>query len=370
MTIPNTNIYSYPLDPDEQVTAVKNVNIEVSENTHERRDLIVVGTAIAKGEDMPARGTIYVFDVIKVAPDPEKPETGRKLKLIGKESVKGAVTALSGIGGQGFIIVAQGQKCMVRGLKEDGSLLPVAFMDMQCYVNVAKELKGTGMVILGDAVKGLWFAGYSEEPYRMTLFGKDPEYLEVVAADFLPDGNKLYMLVADSDCNLHVLQYDPEDPKSSNGDRLLSRSKFYTGNFASSVTLLPRTAVSSEFPESSEEAMDVDETFAKHQVLIASQNGSLALVTSVAEESYRRLSALQSQLINTVDHPAGLNARAFRAIESDGAAGRGMVDGNLLRLWLNMGKQRQAEIAGRVGATEWEIKADLETIGGDGLGYL
>ncbi|EKV04111.1 Cleavage and polyadenylation specificity factor subunit A, putative [Penicillium digitatum PHI26] len=365
-----TIIDSYPLDPDEQVTAVKNVNIEVSENTHERMDLIVVGTAIAKGEDMPARGTIYVFDVIKVAPDPERPETGRKLKLIGKETVKGAVTALSGIGGQGFIIVAQGQKCMVRGLKEDGSLLPVAFMDMQCYVNVVKELKGTGMVILGDAVKGLWFAGYSEEPYRMTLFGKDPEYLEVVAADFLPDGNKLYMLVADSDCNLHVLQYDPEDPKSSNGDRLLSRSKFYTGNFASSVTLLPRTAVSSELTESSEEAMDVDETFAKYQVLIASQNGSLALVTSVAEESYRRLSGLQSQLINTVDHPAGLNARAFRATESDGAAGRGMVDGNLLRLWLNMGKQRQAEIAGRVGATEWEIKADLETIGGDGLGYL
>jgi cleavage and polyadenylation specificity factor subunit 1 len=44
----------------------------------------------------------------------------------------------------------------------------------------------------------------------MTLFGKDPEYLEVVTADFLPDGSKLYLLVADSDCNLHVLQYDPE----------------------------------------------------------------------------------------------------------------------------------------------------------------
>lgn len=44
----------------------------------------------------------------------------------------------------------------------------------------------------------------------MALFGKDPEYLEVVTADFLPDGNKLYFLVADSDCNLHVLQYDPE----------------------------------------------------------------------------------------------------------------------------------------------------------------
>lgn len=44
----------------------------------------------------------------------------------------------------------------------------------------------------------------------MALFGKDPNYLEVVAADFLPDREKLYILVADSDCNLHVLQYDPE----------------------------------------------------------------------------------------------------------------------------------------------------------------
>ncbi|KAJ5180391.1 Cleavage/polyadenylation specificity factor A subunit C-terminal [Penicillium capsulatum] len=363
-------IDSHPLDPAEHVTSVKNVNMEISENTHERKDLIVVGTAITKGEDIPARGCIYVFDVIEVVPEPGQPETGRKLKLVGKESVKGAVTALSGIGGQGFVVVAQGQKCMVRGLKEDGSLLPVAFMDMQCYVNVAKELKGTGMCILGDAVKGLWFAGYSEEPYKMTLFGKDPEYTEVVAADFLPEGEKLYMLVADSDCNLHVLQYDPEDPKSSNGDRLLNRSKFYTGNFASTVTLLPRTAVSSELVESGADEMDVDVSIASHHVLIAAQNGSLALVTTIAEDSYRRLTALQSQLANTIEHPGGLNPRAFRAVESDGAGGRGMVDGTLLRQWLSLGKQRQAEIAGRVGATDWEVRADLETVGGDGLGYL
>lgn len=48
----------------------------------------------------------------------------------------------------------------------------------------------------------------------MTLFGKDLDELEVVTADFLPDGKKLYILVADSDCNLHVLQYDPEGTKS------------------------------------------------------------------------------------------------------------------------------------------------------------
>ncbi|PYH72415.1 cleavage/polyadenylation factor CFT1 [Aspergillus vadensis CBS 113365] len=369
---PNTwsIIDSYSLGADEYVMSMKNISLEVSENTHERKDMIVVGTAIARGEDIPSRGCIYVFEVVQVVPDPDDPETDRKLKLIGKESVKGAVTALSEIGGQGFVLVAQGQKCMVRGLKEDGSLLPVAFMDMQCYVSVVKELKGTGMCILGDAVKGVWFAGYSEEPYKMSLFAKDLDYLEVSAAEFLPDGKRLFIVVADGDCNIHVLQYDPEDPKSSNGDKLLSRSKFHTGNFASTLTLLPRTMVSSEKMISKSDEMDIDNQSALHQVLMTTQNGSLGLITCMPEEPYRRLSALQSQLTNTLEHPCGLNPRAFRAVESDGTAGRGMLDGNLLFKWIDMSKQRKTEIAGRVGAREWEIKADLEAISGDGLGYL
>lgn len=136
------------------------------------------------------------------------------------------------------------------------------------------------------------------------------------------------------------------------------------------MALLPRTAVSSEQVIFDSNDMDLDLDIPQHQVLIASENGSLALVTSVPEDSYRRLSALQSQLTNTLEHPCGLNPRAFRAVESDGTAGRGMIDGTLLRQWLDLGRQRQNEIAGRVGANEWEIRADLEAIGGGGLGYL
>lgn len=123
--------------------------------------MIVVSSTFPRGEDIAARGYIYIFDIIKVVPDPEQPESNLKLKIVGKEQLKGAVTALSGIGGQGFFIVAQGQKCMVRGLKDDGSILPVAFIDVQCYVSVIKELRGTGMCLIGDALKGLWFVGYS-----------------------------------------------------------------------------------------------------------------------------------------------------------------------------------------------------------------
>lgn len=65
-------------------------------------------------------------------------------------------------------MVAQGQKCLVRGLKEDGTLLPVAFIDMQCYVTVVKELKGTGMCLMADAIKGVWLTGYYVRPFQPT----------------------------------------------------------------------------------------------------------------------------------------------------------------------------------------------------------
>lgn len=44
----------------------------------------------------------------------------------------------------------------------------------------------------------------------MTLFGKSNAKLSVMAAEFLPDGERLYILVADDDSNINILQYDPE----------------------------------------------------------------------------------------------------------------------------------------------------------------
>jgi cleavage and polyadenylation specificity factor subunit 1 len=136
------------------------------------------------------------------------------------------------------------------------------------------------------------------------------------------------------------------------------------------MNLLPRTQVSSELAYPNNDDMETDNSTPLHHVLVTSQTGSIALVTTVSEESYRRFSALQSQLINTLEHPCGLNPRAYRAVESDGITGRGMIDGNLVHRWLDLGVQRRTEIAGRVGADIWQIRADLESIGSAGLGYL
>jgi len=199
------------LEPHEIIMCIKTLNLEISESTNERKQLVTVGTAISKGEDLPIKGRIYVFDVVSVVPEPDRPETNKRLKQIAKEDVaRGAITGVSEIGTQGFMLVAQGQKCMVRGLKEDGTLLPVAFMDMNCYVTTVKELPGTGLCLFADAAKGVWFAGYTEEPYKMILFGKSGKNMEIVAADLLPDGKELYIVAADADCGLHVMQFDPE----------------------------------------------------------------------------------------------------------------------------------------------------------------
>lgn len=160
---------SRELDHGEVIMCIKTMSLEISEQTHDRQDLVVVGTAIIRSDGLPQIGRVYIFAIIDVVPEPGIPQTGRKFKLIIKEELKGAVTAVSPIGTQGFLMVAQGQKCLVRGLKEDGTLLPVAFIDMQCYVTVVKELKGTGMCLMADAIKGVWLTGYYVRPFPNPL---------------------------------------------------------------------------------------------------------------------------------------------------------------------------------------------------------
>lgn len=52
-----------------------------------------------------------------------------------------------------------------------------------------------------------------------------------------------------------------------------------------------------------------------------------------------------------------------------GGGGRSVVDGKLVQRWLELGSQRRAEVAGRVGVGVEEVRDELEALGG-GLGFL
>ena len=164
-----TIVQSIPLSPSELVLTLKILPLSTREsNLDFREEVVVVGTCVLKGEDLAATGNLYIYRIIPVAPDPDRPGTNNALKLLYKESCKGAVTALSSVGTQGFLMLSVGQKILVKGFKgEEGKeLLPVAFLDTRLHTTVCKELvgpggRGTGLVVIGDALGGLWFVGYT-----------------------------------------------------------------------------------------------------------------------------------------------------------------------------------------------------------------
>ncbi len=139
------------------------------------------------------------------------------------------------------------------------------------------------------------------------------------------------------------------------------------------MTLLPRTKAATIL-SSSPDAMDVavNATIPEHEILITTSTGSISLLSPLSEAQYRRLSTLTSHLTNTLYHACGLNPRAYR-IDRDAPEGmvgsRTVVDGTILMRWMELGSQRRAEVAGRVGVDVEEVRDELVALMG-GLGYL
>nr|POF20042.1 protein cft1 [Quercus suber] len=372
----HTLISSLEMPYSEQVTSIKVMKLESSEHSHEQKYYVVVGTSAQRGEDMPCKGAVTVFEIIDVVPQPERPETGLKLHVFAREETKGAVTAVDSFPG-GLVGIIQGQKVMIRGLKEDGSCLPVAFLDALCHMTTLKSLGRSGLWLLGDVCKGLWLGGYMQEPYKLTPLGKSRTQMEVMVAEFLPFDQHLYIVVIDADTNMHVLQYDPENPRSMSGTRLLERSAFHLGHFPTSLTLVPSSLgpfAQQTLSNGHHEAHDGGESGAQafHHVLTTTQTGSIGLVTALDESTYRRLGALQTQLSSILEHAAGLNPRSYRAVaETEGTGARvGVIDGNLIQRIAELGSLKRSEVLGRAGGDIWGLRSDLEIIGGGGLEYL
>ena len=91
-----------------------------------------------------------------------------------------------------------------------------------------------------------------------------------------------------------------------------------------------------------------------------------------AADSYRMLSALQTYLTSTLPHSLGLSPKTHRNVDVDmSVGGRGMLDGNVLRRWMELGSWKRAEGISRIGSEgEWEVKALLEGVSGRGLGFF
>lgn len=110
---------------------------------------------------------------------------------------------------------------------------------------------------------------------------------------------------------------------------------------------------------------ELDMVSPQSRLIYCSTDGSISSLTPVDAEVFQRLQLLQGQLGRNVQHVAGLNPRAFRAVRSEGRAGskalsRGIVDGGLVMgAWWDMSLGRQGEMTRQIGTDARTVVEDL-----------
>ncbi|KZT66632.1 hypothetical protein DAEQUDRAFT_714689 [Daedalea quercina L-15889] len=341
----------YEFAPNEFVTCLDCVTLESVSTETGTKDFIAVGTTINRGEDLAVKGAVYIFEVVEVVPDVS---TGSKrwhqLKLRCRDDAKGPVTALCGM--DNYLVSSMGQKIFVRAFDLDERLVGVAFLDVGVYVTTLRAVKN--LLLIGDAVKSIWFVAFQEDPYKLAILGKDPHTVCVTSADLFFADNRISLLACDEDGVIRLYEYDPHDPESRGGQHLLRRTEFHgQAEYRASALIAGRKTKDADIPQA--------------KLICGSTDGSLSSFTYVDENSFKRLHLLQGQLTRNVQHVAGLNPKAFRIVRNDYVSkplSKGILDGNLLSTFEDLPVPRQHETTRQIGTERGTVLKDWLAING------
>ncbi|WVQ81298.1 protein CFT1 [Cryptococcus sp. DSM 104549] len=345
-------IDGYDFDQNEEVLCMESVMLESPGATGGFRDFIAVGTGFNFGEDRATRGNVYIFEILEtVGPEGGTKTSGWKLRLRTKDPARNPVNAISNI--NGYLLHTNGPKLYVKGLDFDDRLMGLAFLDVQLYATTIKVFKN--FIIVGDLSKSFWFVTLQEHPYKFTTVSKDLQQVSVVTADFLVHDGQLTFLSSDRNGDMRMLDFDPTDPDSLNGERLTLKTEYNTGSPAmvSKVIARRKTAEEDWAPQT--------------QIVYATADGALTTVVSVKDARFKRLQLVSDQLVRNAQHVAGLNPRAFRTVRNDllpRPLSKGILDGGLLNHFALQPISRQKEMMRQIGTDAVTVASDLQALGG------
>ncbi|KAI8084961.1 CPSF A subunit region-domain-containing protein [Halteromyces radiatus] len=352
-------------DEFEQGLSLECVPLESKQTSSGRKHFLTVGTGVLRGEDSPMKGAIYVYEVIEVVPEPDNPQTNHKFKFLHKEDVKGAVTAMCDV--SGHLAACIGSKMIVWSFEDNESLVGVAFIDVQIYVTCMCSIKN--FILLGDVQKSIWFLGFQLEPAKLVLLGKDYQSFEVGSVNYIIDDKSLYLMVGDTDDNLDIYQYAPYNLQSIAGQKLMRRGDFHVGSQVRTMIRLPQITINN---------INDNKTFQysrRHFCLCGSFSGSISVVSPIPEKTFKRLNTLYGQLVNSIQHVAGLNPRAYRLIKGSKqrmASNRtkAVLDGDLIHAFAGLAVDRQKDLTKQIGTTVPRIMEDIVEIMGINIDYF
>jgi cleavage and polyadenylation specificity factor subunit 1 len=329
---------------NEYVCALESVTLETASTEAGYKDFIAVGTTIDRGEDLAVKGATYIFEIVEVVPSAPWPQRWYKLRLRCRDDAKGPVTALAAF--SGYLVSSMGQKIFVRAMDSDERLVGVAFLDIGVYVTCLRTVKN--LLLIGDAVKGVWLVAFQEDPYKLVVLGKDPKQVCVSAADYLFSGDGLSLVSCDEDGVIRLYDYDPSDPESKGGHYLSLRTEFHShSEYRSSVMIARRTKDEPILPQA--------------KLICGGIDGSIASLTPVSETSAKRMQLLQGHLVRNVQHVAALNPKALRVVPNETVSKpllRGMFDGNLVMNFTELPVPKQQQMSKQIGSDKEDILQD------------
>lgn len=322
----------YEFQQCEVVSCVELVTLRSVGSVSGLKDYIAVGTIISHGEDRPARGATYIFDIVEVVAPQHDPAARFKLRLMVKDENKGPITAISDM--NGYLIVVMGLKLFVRALEKDEWMITVAFLDTPFQATGLERLKN--FLLLTDVHKSVWFIAFQEEPYRLVVISKDYSEIYQSHGSFLIQEDQMTIVTAAKDGVLRLYDYAPNISASQGGQRLLVRSEFGGCSETSGRMVVPG---------SSSEDGGISKS---NEIILSSMNGSIQRIQPVEEEIFNTLHLLQGQLVRTVQHFAGLNPRGFRVVRNDTVSrplNKGILDARLLASFEMLSRPKMEEIA-------------------------
>ncbi|KAL0265620.1 UNVERIFIED_CONTAM: hypothetical protein PYX00_011333 [Menopon gallinae] len=212
-------IHEYELQKDEYVNAMKMLVLNDIHSQSGKGEFLVVCTSYVKSEDWQFKGRLLLFELIEVNPDPMKPWTNRKLKILCIENCKGPVLDCCSL--RGNIACCMGTKLMVYEVDRNEGINAIAFHDLQILATRIRAIKN--YVCLGDIANGLMFFYFQAKPFKIHLLACSSKFC-CDGLDFIVHKNILSM-VAHGDGIYRIYTYTPAN-MFFDGTQLIKRCEF------------------------------------------------------------------------------------------------------------------------------------------------